>query len=191
MYIFPPLFGLDLLLFDLIPKMLCHGLNQFNPTFAGALCRFASAALSLPLWRCARVQPASNMFELLQYVGNGGNGEWMFWCFYVCHFSWGRNAKVISLHALHICRHRRSLSPWLQRQLMHPQAEMQIHRLRLWRLWRLNVDWRSKDHKDHKDQRMYRTFCRSTGTPSRGPWPWCRSRSLGRAPRLPRQKAGA
>ena len=77
-YIFPPLFGLDLLLFDLIPKMLCHGLNQFNPTFAGALCRFASAALSLPLWRCARVQPASNMFELLQYVGNGGNGEWMF-----------------------------------------------------------------------------------------------------------------
>ena len=71
--------------------MLCHGLNQFNPTFAGALCRFASAALSLPLWRCARVQPASSMFELLQYVGNGGNGEWMFWCFYVCHFSWERN----------------------------------------------------------------------------------------------------
>lgn len=52
-----------------------------------------------------------------------------------------------------------------------------------------------KDHKDHKDQRMYRKiqqiFCRSTGTPSRGPWPWCRSRSLGRASRLPRQKAGA
>ena len=141
-FFFPPLFGLDLLLFDLIRKMLCHGLNQFNPTFAGALCRFASAALSLPLWRCARVQPASSMFELLQYVGNGGNGEWMFWCFYVCHFSWERNAKGISIHALHICRHRRSLSPWLQRQLMLPQAEMQIHRLRLrlWRLWRLNVD---------------------------------------------------
>ena len=56
--------------------MLCHGLNQFNSTFAGALCRFASAALSLPLWRCARVQPASSIFEHLQYVKNGGNGDW-------------------------------------------------------------------------------------------------------------------
>ena len=41
----------------------------------------------------------------------------------------------ISLHALCICHYRRSLSPWLQRQLMHLQAEMQMHIKRLWRLW--------------------------------------------------------